>query len=158
MNAYLQVGVVSPNQWSGAWNNWGIQLGNVPGLEPRYTKAYRTDITGYIIYTTAHYYSHALFGAYSSNSDAVQSGFYYVGGGTQDWTTLMRTELSEVVGNSSNVYTYIAPGDAHCRNDDDGFWSVQSGTPAVLLSDWVSSLVALNKSTARAVDCSQSGC
>lgn len=53
----------------------------------------------------------------------VQGGFYLVGGGFLDWTTLMRQMFKEVHGNTTNVATYIGPGSAHCQDADDVFYT-----------------------------------
>ena len=53
----------------------------------------------------------------------MQGGFYLVGGGFLDWTTLMRQMFKEVHGNVTNVATYIGPGDAHCQDSDDVYYT-----------------------------------
>ena len=66
----------------------------------------------------------------------MQGGFYLVGGGFLDWTTLMRQMFKEVHGNTTNVATYIGPGGAHCQDADDVFYtdSVRARTLGFSLS------------------------
>ncbi len=44
----------------------------------------------------------------------VQAAFYVAGGGLQSWTALMRQMVKEIHGNTTNVATYIGPGNSHC--------------------------------------------
>jgi hypothetical protein len=92
---------------------------------------------------------------FSKRSPSSQRGYYVAGGGSKDWTGLMRTQLDEMHGNVTNLLTYIAPGDAHCRNNGHAYWLVVSGGtgPAVFLYDWVNQLLTGNASIAPAVDC-----
>jgi hypothetical protein len=48
------------------------------------------------------------------NASQFQTAFYVAGGGFQNWTALMRQMVKEIHGNTTNVATYIGPGNSHC--------------------------------------------
>ena len=95
----------------------------------------------------------ARFGIYASNKDVVESSFYRVEGCGMEgcsWSKAMRDVLPWLRGNSSNVYTYIAPGSSHTQTVDNSEFSTKSD--GVLLSDWINELIIGNL-TRHEVDC-----
>ena len=64
--------------------------------------------------------------------------------------TEMRDQFNQVHANATNVYSYIAPGGAHCVSQDSNYYSVTSGN--VTLASWVGGLLT-GQNITKAVDC-----
>lgn len=147
-----EVGIVTAKQWDGAWESWHLTLAPfIPALAPTYTRQWTNSIAGTVLSAQANYYGpKSTFIMYSSDYDLVQTTFYDLGGGGGDWSTLMRSELNQMIGNTTNTGYYIASGGNHCVDEKDGFFDLV--TNGVYLHQWVSDAFAGN-SFSRTVDC-----
>jgi hypothetical protein len=148
------VGVFGREQYEGGVKNWDMPHALppfIPGLQ-KAASAWSEDVGGKIITLGANYFPKSHFSSYTSDADEVQTSYYKLGGGVgKDWTKKMREELSYVHNNTKNVGTYIANGNAHCRSQDDGFFTVKSHD--VLLYKWFTNVVE-GKALAN-VDCNE---
>jgi hypothetical protein len=154
------VGVISTQQFSDGVQNWDLAFSpSVPGLDHanlvKVAGNKSIDAGLYIVNATMNAAPKTLqFSSYTSSADAVQSTFYTLGGGI-DWVGHMRHLTSTVHKLHGDKYsTYIAPGSAHCRTQDDGIYDVVSDN--IKLSDWLTNFVT-NNITNRAVDCKSDG-
>jgi hypothetical protein len=59
----------------------------------------------------------------SNRRSQVQSGFYLAGVGLLNWTVLMRQMMQKIHANTTNVATYIGPGNSHCGDSEATYWT-----------------------------------
>jgi len=149
------VGVISSQQFADGVKNWDLSFSpSVPGLDHanlvRVAANKSIDAGLFIVNATITASPDTQFASYTSSADVVQSSFYTLGGGI-DWVNHMR-HLTETVHDlhGSQYSTFIAPGDAHCRTQDDGVYNVVSDD--IKLGDWMTAF-AEGKITNRKVDC-----
>tara|TARA_B110000208_G_scaffold66606_2_gene86369 strand:+ start:86 stop:691 length:606 start_codon:yes stop_codon:yes gene_type:complete len=131
-------------QFTEGRKNWDLQIAPQLGIDLDLFNDDTHDFPAYVLTKTLRYYSKARVGMYTSNADVVQESFYALGGGTGDWTNEMRSNIANVTSThdiSSRFTFFIAPGNAHCRSQDDGFYAVKSGFADSLLVDWTSRVV-----------------
>jgi len=152
------IGVMSPAQYDTSFENWNIQLPfNIPGLSKDEIRKFKPDMSCYLLDKMHAAYPNTVISAYTSNADAVQQGFYVLGGGGLDWTTRMRSLVScyhTNITQPADVYTFVASGVGHCETQSNSFYSTTS--EGVNLASWVSDVLADKKPNSR-VDCLDSG-
>ena len=116
------------------------RLNNNPdSREPNYldsTHRWDEDIGTRIIQATVKNFPALTFSHFTYNADAVQTGFYLVGGGRGSFTNLMRKEVADLTESFADgkFKHFIASGASHCVTQTS-IYRIEEEPVVVVFSD-----------------------
>lgn len=134
-------GIVTETMYNQAYPNWDWHYDPTnPRLSPEEASRWRPLMGAYVVESSAAHRPATRFSMYTTNADAVQTGFYLLGGGNPlAWTRELRAEVAAVHARGLGVGTYISPGVGHCASQDGIFYS--TSVEGASLNDWVRSVI-----------------
>eukprot|EP01065_Artemidia_motanka_P000454 TRINITY_DN10202_c0_g1_i1.p1 TRINITY_DN10202_c0_g1~~TRINITY_DN10202_c0_g1_i1.p1 ORF type:complete len:365 (+),score=109.80 TRINITY_DN10202_c0_g1_i1:57-1097(+) len=135
-------GIVTETMYNSAYPNWGWLFDPTnPLLSPDEMSKWRPQIGTYVWTSSAAHRPKDRFAVYTTNADAVQSGFYLLGGGNAlRWTQNLRDEVSAAHDKGLGLGTFISPGLGHCASQTAIFYETE--VQGVRLNQWVDSIVS----------------
>ncbi|MEM9488710.1 MAG: pectin acetylesterase-family hydrolase, partial [Myxococcota bacterium] len=132
-----------------AWDSAGAFPAQIPALDPSQVDITTLSLTDIYI-AIADYYSEIPLSQYTAEVDGVQQLFYLaMGGSVDEWSSQMKTSLSDIEAAVDNFHSYIAPGATHCIIPSDDAFSLQ--VDGISYIDWLQNQI--NREPVDSVTC-----